>query len=91
MITSISLPAKFADRPISGSKLSDSGRVFSKRKTAWRLKKKWFNRFTKHQLIGQTMIARIAEGMEVPLKLTTIKIKKETRHRFSVLYEAKLA
>lgn len=49
---------------------------YPKRKRAWRLVRKWFNRYQKPRLIGMTMMAETIEWTNIPMTITDVKISK---------------
>ena len=49
---------------------------YPKRKRAWRLVRKWFNRYQKPSLIGATIIAKPIEGTDTLMIIESIKISK---------------
>lgn len=46
------------------------------RKRAWRLVRKWFNRYQKPKMIGMTIVAQTVDGGNIPMTVQDVKIRK---------------
>lgn len=46
------------------------------RKRAWRLVRKWFNRYQKPRMIGMVLTAQTKDGKSIPMKIKDVKISK---------------
>lgn len=46
------------------------------RKRAWRLVRKWFNRYQKSKMIGMTVVAQTVDGGNIPMVIQDVKIRK---------------
>ncbi len=46
------------------------------RKHAWRLMRKWFNRYQKPRMIGMVLTAQSKDGKSIPMKIKDVKISK---------------
>ncbi len=46
------------------------------RKCAWRLVRKWFNRYQKPRMIGMIVVAQTKDGKNYPMKTHDVKIRK---------------
>ena len=51
-------------------------RVPAKKKVAWRLTKKWFNRYEKPGFIGRIVIAEAKDGSRYQMQITDVHISK---------------
>ena len=47
-----------------------------RRKCAWRLRRKWFNRYQKPRIIGMMITAQTEGGPTIPMKIRDVKISK---------------
>lgn len=47
-----------------------------RRKRAWRLVRKWFNRYQKPRIIGLMIAAQTKDGEMIPMKIRDVKIRK---------------
>ena len=63
-------------------------RVSPRKKVAWRLVRKWFNRYEKPLAIGATVIIGQKAGQQIPIqaRITDVRIRKEGGHRRSYEY-----
>ena len=57
-----------------------------RKKVAWRLVRKWFNRYEKHLAIGATVLIDQKDGQQIRARITDVRIRKAGGHRRSYKY-----
>lgn len=61
--------------------LTRPAQVSPRKKVAWRLVKKWFNRYEKPTLIGREMVAVSKTGERITMRVTNVHIVKAGGHK----------
>ena len=57
--------------------LTRPAQVPPRKKVAWRLVRKWFNRYEKPRLIGACVVATSKDGKtQIPMRITNVRIDK---------------
>jgi len=68
--------------------LTRPAQVSPRKKVAWRLVRKWFNRYEKPTLIGRSVVAAAKDGTQLPMHITNVRISKAGGHKRSYNFEA---
>lgn len=59
------------------------------KKVAWRLVRKWFNRYEKPRLIGACVVATSKDGKtQIPMRITNVRINKAGGRKRDYKFEA---
>lgn len=62
--------------------------VSPRKKVAWRLVRKWFNRYEKPTLIGRDVVAVSKDGKtQIPMRIKNVRISKAGSHKRSYEFE----
>lgn len=69
--------------------LTRPAQVSPRKKVAWRLVKKWFNRYEKPTLIGREMVAVSKTGERITMRVTNVHIVKAGGHKKAYNFNAK--
>lgn len=63
--------------------------VLPRKKVAWRLMRKWFNRYEKPRLIGACVTAISKDGKtQIPMRITNVRINKAGGRKRDYKFEA---
>ena len=69
--------------------LTRPAQVSPRKKVAWRLVRKWFNRYEKPTLIGRDVIAVSKDGKtQIPMRLKNVRISKAGGRKRNYKFEA---
>lgn len=68
--------------------LTRPAQVSPRKKVAWRLVRKWFNRYEKPTLIGRSVVAAAKDGTQLPMHIINVRISKAGGHKRSYNFEA---
>ena len=68
--------------------LTRPAHISPKKKVAWRLVRKWFNRYEKPTLIGRDVIAVSKDGTQIPMRIKNVRISKAGGRKRNYKFEA---
>ncbi len=68
--------------------LTRPAQVSPRKKVAWRLVRKWFNRYEKPALIGRGVIAVSKDGTQIPMRVKNVRISKAGGRKRNYKFEA---
>lgn len=68
--------------------LTRPAQVSPRKKVAWRLVRKWFNRYEKPTLIDRSVVAVAKDGTQLPMRITNVRISKAGGQKRSYNFEA---
>ena len=71
--------------------LTRPAQISPRKKVAWRLVRKWFNRYEKPTLIGRSVVAVAKDDTQLPMRITNVRISKAGGHKRSYNFETVLA
>lgn len=69
--------------------LTRPAQVSPRKKVAWRLVSKWFNRYEKPTLIGREMVVVAKTGEQITMRVTDVQIVKAGGHKKAYNFNAK--